>query len=172
MFAQAIQDNLNQFSKTLTNAIAFCDKANAFADAKKFEVTNLLSARLAPDQFNFIRQIQIATDVAKGAAARLSGQEPPKWDDNEATINDVKARLQKTVDYLKTMKPENFKDAETRKIIQPRTPDQYLTGKEFFYEHALPNFFFHVTTAYAILRHNGVDIGKKDYLGTIPYKKL
>jgi uncharacterized protein len=172
MFANTVQDTLAQYTKTLTNTIAFCDKAAQYADSKKFEVANLLNARLAPDQFNFIRQIQIATDVAKGAAARLSGQEPPKWEDNEATLSDVKARLQKTVDYLKTMKAENFKDAETRKIVQPRTPDQYLTGKEFFYEHAMPNFFFHITTAYAILRHNGVEVGKKDYLGTLSYKKL
>src|SRR5262245_48916376 len=99
-----VHETATQFAKMLSNLSAICDKASQFADAKKIEVGVLLNSRLAPDQFQFIRQIQIATDTAKGMVARLSGQEPPKWEDNEATMAEVKARLKKTVDYLHTFK--------------------------------------------------------------------
>ncbi len=160
-----------QFIKMLTNLNNCLDKATAYADHKKFDIDVLLNSRLAPDQFNFIRQVQIATDTAKLGTARLAGKDAPAYEDNEKTLAEVKARIQKTIDYLKTFKAEDFKGAEERHISQPRWEGKYLTGFEYAAQHALPNIYFHVTTAYSILRHNGVEVGKKDYLGEMPYKK-
>ncbi|MCP8690095.1 DUF1993 domain-containing protein [Marinobacterium sedimentorum] len=161
-----------QFSKMLQNLSAILDKAEAFAEAKKIDVTVLLNSRLAPDQFNFTRQVQIACDTAKLSVARLAGKESsaPKHEDNEATLAELQARIQSVVDYLSGFTREDLAAAETQKITQPRWDGKYLTGREFAIQHALPNIYFHITTAYAILRHNGVDVGKKDYLGSLPYK--
>lgn len=147
------------------------DKASIHATNKKFEMDVLLNARLAPDQFNFIRQVQIACDTAKLCAARLAGKEAPKHEDNEKTLLELKGRIESVIGYLKTFKPEDFNGAEDRKISQPRWEGKYLTGFEYVNHHALPNIYFHITTAYSILRHNGVDIGKKDYLGELPFKQ-
>jgi hypothetical protein len=130
----------------------------------------LLQSRLAPDQFNFIRQIQIACDTAKLGASRLTGKAAPVQEDNEKTLNDIKARIESVIKYLGEFKPEDFKSAATASITQPRWEGKTLTGEQYTIHHIIPNFYFHVTTAYAILRHNGVDIGKKDYLGAMPYK--
>lgn len=162
---------VTQFTKMLKNLNALLDKVAQFADSKKIDVEVLLNSRLAPDQFNFIRQIQIASDTAKLGAARLTAKEAPVFEDNEKTLPELKARIEKTISFLATLSPKDFEGAEDRKITQPRWEGKYLTGKEFAIEHAIPNLFFHVTTAYSILRHNGVEIGKKDYLGTMPYKK-
>jgi hypothetical protein len=159
-----------QFIKTLTNLNSMLDKAAGFADSKKFEVEVLLKSRLAPDQFNFIRQIQIACDTAKLGASRLTGKAAPVQEDNEKTLNDIKARIESVIKYLGEFKPEDFKSAATASITQPRWEGKTLTGEQYTIHHIIPNFYFHVTTAYAILRHNGVDIGKKDYLGAMPYK--
>ncbi len=158
------------FVKTLNNLNPILDKAAAYADHKKFDVEVLLNARLAPDQFHFIRQIQIACDTAKLAVSRLTGKEAPSHPDTEKTMADVKKRIQETVQYLKSVTPQDFKDAEAKKITTPRWEGKHLTGADYVTHHALPNIYFHVTTAYSILRHNGVDIGKKDYLGDLPFR--
>jgi len=162
---------VTQFTKMLKNLNALLDKAAQFADSKKIDVEVLLNSRLAPDQFNFIRQIQIASDTAKLGASRLTAKDAPVFEDTEKTLGELKTRIEKTIAFLATITPKDFEGAEERKITQPRWEGKYLNGKEFAIEHAIPNLFFHVTTAYSILRHNGVDIGKKDYLGTMPYKK-
>lgn len=147
------------------------DKADAYATTKKIAPEVLLNSRLAPDQFNFTRQVQIACDTAKFAAARLAGKEAPAHEDKEVTIAELKERIQKVISYLETFKTQDFAHAHEIKVTQPRWEGKYLTGQEYLIQHALPNIFFHVTTAYSILRHNGVEIGKKDYLGEMPYKK-
>ena len=118
-----------------------------------------------------IRQVQIACDTAKLGAARLAGKEAPTHADTEKTLPELKARINDVITYLGTFKPEDFQGAHERKISQPRWEGKYLTGTEYMIEHALPNIYFHITTTYSILRHNGVDVGKKDYLGEMPFKK-
>lgn len=141
------------------------DKAAAFAAAKKVDPSVLLNARLAPDMFPLTRQVQIASDFAKGVPARLAGQEPPKYADDEASFDQLKARIAKTIAYIKEFKPAQIDGSEERDVNitlggQPRS----FKGENYLIAHALPNFFFHITTAYAILRHNGVEIGKTDYM--------
>lgn len=160
-----------QFAKMLLNLNMILDKAAKHAEAKKFEVDILLNSRLAPDQFNLIRQVQIACDTAKLAASRLTGKDAPVHEDNEKTLSDLRARIQQTVSYLNNFTAKDFDGAEQKRITQPRWEGKYLLGFEFANQHALPNLYFHITTAYAILRHNGVDVGKKDFLGEMPYKK-
>ncbi len=160
-----------QFTKTLHNLNLILDKADSFATEKKFESEVLMNARLAPDMLNFIRQIQIACDTAKFCASRVTGKDAPSHDDSEKTLADCKKRIQSTINYLEGFSAKDFSGAETKHVTTPRWEGKYLTGSEYILHHAVPNFYFHVTTAYAILRHNGVNIGKKDYLGEIPYKK-
>ena len=160
-----------QFTKMLLNLNTILDKGAQQAEAKKFEIEILLNSRLAPDQFNLIRQVQIACDTAKLAGARLTGKEAPKHDDSEKTLSDLRTRIQQTVSFLNSLTAKDFEGAEKRQITQPRWEGKYLLGTEYVIQHALPNLYFHVTTTYAILRHNGVDCGKKDYLGEIPYRK-
>jgi hypothetical protein len=157
--------------RMLQNLSRCLDKASAFAETKKFDVEVLLQSRLAPDQFHLLRQIQVACDTAKTGVARLTGQEPPAHADDEKTLGEAKARIDKVVSYLQTFKPEHFAGAEERHITQPRWAGKYLNGKEFALMHLVPNVYFHVATAYAILRQNGVDVGKKDYLGVMPFKE-
>lgn len=159
-----------QFTKMLHNLNGILNKAALFAETKKIDMEVLLNARLAPDQFNLTRQIQISCDTAKLACSRLTGKEAPKHEDNEKTLPELKARIEDTIGYLNKFTVADFKDSETRHISQPRWEGKYLLGTEFAIQHAIPNLYFHVCTAYAILRHNGVDIGKKDYLGQMPYK--
>jgi hypothetical protein len=158
------------FIKILKNFSSILDKADAFASAKKFDASILINDRLAPDMFNLIRQVQIACDTAKLGAARLAGQTAPVNDDGEKTLSDLKDRIKQTVTYLETFAPGDFMGAEERHITQPRWEGKYLLGKDYLLQHAIPNIYFHVTAAYAILRHNGVEIGKKDYLGELPFK--
>ena len=160
-----------QFKKMLSNLSRILDKASAHAEAKKFDVAVLLNSRLAPDQFHFTRQVQIVCDTAKLGAARLAGKEAPVHEDKEATLPELKARIESVLGYLNTFSTNDFSGAEERKISQPRWEGKYLTGFEFATQHAIPNLYFHLTTAYAILRHNGVDLGKKDYLGEMPFKQ-
>lgn len=161
-----------QFNKMLGNLSAILDKASAYAEAKKFDVSVLLNSRLAPDQFNLIRQVQIACDTAKLGAARLAGKvdTAPVHPDTETTMAELQERIKSVREYLAGFSPADFADAEKRSVSQPRWEGKYLTGMEFAVQHAIPNIYFHVTTAYSILRHNGVDLGKKDYLGSMPYK--
>lgn len=148
---------------------AILEKAVAHAEARKFDPNVFVSMRLYPDMFPLNRQIQIATDAAKGAAARLSGTEPPKFEDNEVTLAELIARVTKTVDYLESFKPEQFAGDDNR-VITIKTPRITLsfTAVNFVRHWALPNFFFHITTAYALLRHGGVEVGKQDFLGPVP----
>ena len=158
------------FTKYLENVGRWLDKAEAHAAQKKFDPNTLLTARLAPDQFALARQIQIACDNAKGYCARLAGKEAPSHPDTEATIPELRERLKKTIDYLATFTPEDFAGAEERRITQPRWDGKTLRGGDYLDHYALPNIHFHLTTTYAILRHNGVDLGKRDYLGALPYE--
>lgn len=155
------------FGRMLGNLLAWLDKAEAHATARKFDSANYLGLRLAPDMLAFTRQIQIASDAAKGCMARLAGQEMPSWEDNEASVADLRARIQKTIDYVRGFEPAQIDGSEGREITIPRRSGEPLkfSGEVFLKHYALPNFFFHVTTAYALLRHAGVDLGKADYLG-------
>jgi hypothetical protein len=161
---------ITQFTKTLQNLGACLDKAAAFAEAKKIDGEVLLGSRLAPDQFHLLRQIQVACDTAKKGAAQLTGKEAPVHEDQERTLADAKARIEKVLAYLQGFSAADFTGASERQVSQPRWAGKYLSGHEFALHHMVPNFFFHVTTAYAILRHNGVELGKKDYLGAMPFK--
>ena len=159
-----------QFSKMLTNLDLILDKAAAYAEAKKFNSEVLLNARLAPDQFHLIRQVQIACDTVKLGVARLTGKTAPVHEDNETSLAELKVRIHDVLAFLSSMSPQDFEGAKERSISQPRWEGKYLTGFEYAVQHAVPNLYFHITTAYAILRHNGVDLGKKDYLGAMPFK--
>jgi hypothetical protein len=157
------------FLLTLGNLKSILEKAVAHAEARKFDPNVFVSMRLYPDMLPFNRQVQIASDAAKGAAARLSNTEPPKFEDNETTMAELIARVTKTIDYLQGFKPEQFAGADDR-VITLQTPKRTFNFKavDFVRHWALPNFFFHVTTAYALLRHGGVEVGKADYLGNVP----
>jgi uncharacterized protein len=154
------------FSNMLGNLSWILEKGAASAANRKIEPAVLLAARLAPDMLPLTRQIQIAGDLAKNAVARLAGQEPPRFEDNETTIEQLRARLARTIDFLKSVPASAFEGAETRDIKVPageRTLE--FKGLAFLQTWAIPNVFFHVTTAYNILRHNGVDLGKRDFIG-------
>ena len=155
------------FIRMLDNLLAWLDKAEAHAAARKFDSANYLGLRLAPDMLPFVRQIQIASDAAKSAMARLAGVELPKWEDNEASFADLRARVAKTIDYVKSFQPAQIDGSESRTITVPRRVGDPLQfdGETFLKHFALPNFMFHCTIAYALLRHAGVDVGKRDYLG-------
>ncbi|WP_088282068.1 DUF1993 family protein [Ideonella sp. A 288] len=146
--------------------LGWLDKAEAHAQARKFDTAVYLGQRLAPDMLPFASQIRIASDAAKGCVARLAGQEPPKFEDNEATLDDLRQRIRKTIDYVKSVPAEAIDGSEERDITIPmRTREAYRFKGEYFLKHwALPNFFFHCTMAYALLRHNGVELGKPDFL--------
>ena len=160
------QASVPVFIRALTNLSAILKKGEAYAQAKKIEPTVLVNARLFPDMFALVRQVQIASDTAKGCAARLAGQEPPSFADTEQTFAELHARLDKTVAFLKTLKPAQIDGSEERAIeLKMRDRTVHTKGREYLLERALPNLFFHVTTAYDILRHNGVEVGKRDYLG-------
>jgi uncharacterized protein len=162
---------ITQFSKMLLNMSAFLDKGAQHAATKKCEVEVLLRAHLAPDQFNLTKQVQVACDTAKLAAARLAGKEAPSHPDTEKTLPELKTRIESVLGYLATFTEKDFAGAEARRITTPRWEGKSLSGAEYAIQHAMPNFYFHLTTAYDILRHNGVDVGKKDFLGALPYQK-
>ena len=161
-----------QLSRMLTNLNNWLDKASEFATAKKFDPNNLLTARLAPDQFALARQVQAACDAAKFAAARLGNKEAPAHPDTETTIPELKARIQVVLDYLGSFTEADFADAKDCTVKLPFAPGMGMTGCDYLTELALPNFYFHITTAYAILRHNGVELGKRDFLGGINIKPV
>lgn len=159
-----------RFIKGLQNLNHVLDKAAAHADAKKFDSSVYLQSRLAPDMFPFTKQIQIACDTAKLAASRLTGKEAPAHADDEKTLAELRTRIDQVINYLKTFSERDFAGADEKKITTPRWDGKWLNGKDFVLHHAIPNFYFHTSIAYAILRHNGVDIGKKDYLGALPFQ--
>ena len=148
------------------------DKAEAHAEAKKIDPTVLLNARLFPDMFPLTRQVQIACDQAKNGAARLAGLEPPKHEDNEKTFAELKARIAKALAYVKTLDAKAIDAAADRQVTFPLGPNNkgHMKGADFLNHFVLPNFYFHLTATYAILRHCGVEIGKRDFLGAIPLK--
>jgi uncharacterized protein len=154
------------FRKYLTCLSAILDKAAAYAQERKIDPAALLDARLYPDMFTLTRQVQLASDFAKGAAARLAGEAPPKFDDVEVGFDQLKERIARTIAFLDSFGPARIDGSEER-AIEIKSPNRTLrfSGLQFLTEFCLPNFFFHVTTAYAILRHNGLPIGKDDFLG-------
>ena len=154
------------FRRMLTNLSGFLDKAEAHASAKKIDPSVFLESRLAPEMFPLKRQVQIAADMAKNCVARLAGLEPPKYEDNEASFADLKARIAKTIAYLDGIKAAQIDGSETREIAltiaqKPAT----LSGQAFLHNYSFAHFYFHVATAYNILRHNGIEIGKRDFVG-------
>ena len=154
------------FVRILSNMLVWLDKAQAHADAKKFSSANYLGLRLAPDMLPFTNQIQIASDSVKGCVSRLAGVEAPKWEDTEASLDDLRARIRKTIDYAQSISAAQIDGSEGREIVIPRRVGEPLrfTGEEFLRHFALPNFYFHASTTYALLRHAGVDVGKADFL--------
>jgi uncharacterized protein len=157
--------NLNALSEVL-------GKAEAFAAAKKIDPEVLLHSRLAPDMFDLTRQVQVATDGARRGSARLAGVEPPSYQDNETTIAQLRERIAKTVAFLKTLDRRQIDASAEREITFPLGADKkgHMKGDDYLNHFMLPNFYFHCTAAYAILRHSGIDIGKRDFLGEIPLK--
>lgn len=154
------------FCGMLSNLDKIFTKAQSDAEARKIDPQVFVNARLAPDMLPLVRQVQIMTDQAKGGASRLAGVEPPKWADEEKNFADLHARIAKTIAHLKTFSAAQFEGAETR-TVELKFPNRTFTfsGKDYFLGFLIPNFYFHYTTAYAILRHNGVPIGKNDFLG-------
>ncbi len=158
------------FLRTLTNLLGILDKAAAHAANKKFDSANYLTMRLAPDMLPFTKQIQISSDHAKRAASRLAGIEAPVFEDNEKTLDELKARTKKTIDFLKTITAAQVDGNENKPVTVPAGGGKRVwpSGKDYLFVNAMPNFYFHVTVAYAILRHAGVDIGKADFIGAQP----
>lgn len=153
-------------TRALNNLIGILDKVAAHAEARKIDPAVLINSRLFPDMFPLSRQVQIATDMVKGGAARLAGQTPPSYEDNEASIPDLVARVRKTLDYLASFTPAQIDGSEDRPItLKMRQGELNFRGEDYLLGYVLPNMYFHVTTAYAIARHNGVELGKADFLG-------
>jgi hypothetical protein len=156
-----------QMKKMLGQLDKWLETASAFAATKSFDPNLFLGFRLAPDQFAFARQVQTACDSAKLAASRLSGKDAPSHPDTEQTIDELRARVRAVTAYLDGFSAKDFQAAATRTVTQPRWEGKVMTGADYFVEHAVPNFFFHLNHSFAILRHNGVSIGKRDYLGAL-----
>lgn len=156
------------FKQMLHSLGAVLKKAELHATERKIEPQALLQARLFPDMFPLTTQVQIAADFAKGITARLAGSDVPSYEDKEQSFPELQARIAKTLGFIEGFKPEQIDGSENREIVlRPGTPrEQKLTGQAYLLHYGMPQLFFHVTTAYAILRHNGIDIGKRDYMGT------
>jgi hypothetical protein len=164
MFHQAIQ----QFARTLRNLDGILAKAEAYAKSRNFDVNNLLTARLAPDMFPFVRQVRIACDHAKSAAQALSGKELPKHEDNEATFEDLHGRIAKCLGVIEGLGAADFEATKPDTIVKlPNRPGKGMRAGEYLWRRQIPNFYFHVATAYALLRAGGVDVGKADFLGPL-----
>lgn len=162
------QASVPVFIHTLQQLHAILEKAEAYAAAKKIDPAVLVNARLAPDMFPLSRQIQIACDFGKGTPARLAGKDSPSWPDNEATLADLKARITKTIDFAKSFKTADIDGSEDRDIKLKWGPDTLtFKGQPYLLHFSLPNFFFHCGMTYAILRHNGLDLGKSDFIGSV-----
>jgi hypothetical protein len=156
-----------EMKKCLSNLDRWIEKGIEHAKKKSFDPSVLVNARLAADMYPLVRQVQSSCDTAKFCAARLTGKEPPKHPDTETTIEELRARIRTVVSYLDTYKAADFDGADTRRVDLPFMEGKSMHGADYLIEMAQPNFFFHLTTAYAILRHNGVDVGKMDYIGEI-----
>ena len=158
---------VSQCTQNVKNLESCLDKAEQHASAKKFDVNLLVASRLAPDMRPFSYQIQSACDYVKGAAAWLSGQTPPKHDDNETTFEELRARIRKSVAFAQSVKEDQYAGAGERKVSLFWAPGKIMSGKDYLLQMVMPNTFFHIAMAYAILRSNGVDVGKMDFLGPI-----
>ena len=168
MLISMYQASISSLIHGLQRLDAILAKAAAYAEAKKIDPAVLVNSRLYPDMFALARQVQIACDTAKGCGARLSGQEPPKHEDTETTFPELSARVQKTIAYLQTFKPEQIDGSEEKTVVlKMRDTTVTFPGQQYLLRFVLPNFYFHLMIAYGILRHNGVEVGKKDYLGKI-----
>jgi len=159
--------SVTTFTRALTNLIHVLEKGAAHAEAKKIEPSVLIQSRLYPDMFPLVKQVQIASDVAKIGISRLAQVEPPKYEDNEATFADLIERLRKTVKYLETLKPAQFDDGSRMVTFPTQGDSKTWPASRYLYTRVIPNVFFHCTTGYNILRHNGVEIGKGDFLGPL-----
>lgn len=160
----------NEMKKQLGQLEKWLDAATTFAKAKSFEPNLFLQFRLAPDQFPLVRQIQSTCDSAKLGASRVSGKDAPSHPDTEQTIDELRTRIRAVISYLDGYKATDFASAATRTVSLPRWEGKSMTVPDYFVEHVVPNFYFHLAHSYAILRHNGVDIGKRDYLGALTMK--
>lgn len=158
---------LQQFKKTLTNLDALISKAAAYADSKKFDTAVLMQARLAPDMFPFARQVQSTCDNAKAVFARLAGKEAPSFPDVETTFPQLQERIKKTIAFLDTFENGDLADVAEKRISSTRWNGKTMSGADYMVQYGIPNFYFHAATAYLILRHNGVDVGKLDFLGQL-----
>lgn len=163
-------DIFSQMKKQLQQMSHWLTTAQTHAESKKFDPNVYLTLRLAPDQFAFVRQVQIACDTCKLAASRVTGKDAPSHPDTEATLEELRNRIASVVTYLDGFSAKDFEGSATRVISNPRWEGKVMSGHDYFLEHALPNFYFHLTHVYAILRHNGVDVGKRDYLGALSLK--
>jgi hypothetical protein len=167
------QASIPVFETAINALAAILEKAEAYATAKKIDPSVLLQSRLAPDMYPLARQVQIVTDQAKNGSARLAGVEPPSYEDKETTLAELKARLAKTVAYIKTLDARAMDGSADREITFPLGPTNkgHMKGSDYLNQFVLPNFYFHLTAAYAILRHCGLEIGKRDFMGAIPIRR-
>jgi len=160
-------ETISQMKKMLGQLDKWLETAGEYAKTKSFDPNVLVTSRLSPDQFALARQVQTACDTAKLGSSRLTGKEAPSHPDTEQTLDELRARVRSVIAYLGDFTAKDFEGAAARSITQPRWEGKTMTGADYFREHVVPNFYFHVTHTYAILRHNGVSIGKRDYLGTL-----
>jgi hypothetical protein len=160
-------DMFRQMKKQLAQIDKWFDAAVAHAEAKKFDPNVLVTSRLAPDQFAFARQVQITCDTAKLGAWRVTGKDAPSHADTEATIDELRARIHSVIGYLDGLTEADFENIAARTVTQPRWEGKIMSAHDYFIEHVVPNFYFHLAHVYALLRHNGVSVGKRDYLGTL-----
>lgn len=162
----AVESNL----RVLNNLSHLLNVATTHCAEHKIDESVLLNYRLFPDMFPLVRQVQLVSDMTKSCAARLSGKEPPRFEDKESSFAQLQTRIADTIAYLKTIKENDFSDSADREIRLPWRPDEPMSGEFFLLQHAIPNIYFHITTAYNILRHNGVAVGKADYMGRVTQK--
>lgn len=160
---------IRQFARSLKNLDTILDKATKYAEARKFDVNNFLGARIFPDMLPFVAQVRIACDSAKAGAANLAGKEAPKHEDNETTVAQLRERIARCLAYLETFSAEDFAQTAGRQIKLPNRPGKALSADEYLFGRQIPNFYFHVVTAYDLLRAGGVEIGKGDYLGALNF---
>ncbi|MBA2540966.1 MAG: DUF1993 domain-containing protein [Deltaproteobacteria bacterium] len=160
-------ETFGQFKKQLAQLRTWLDLAKKHGEAKKFDPNLFLGFRLAPDQFAFARQVQLTCDTAKNAAKFLTGKDVPAQPDTEQTLDELATRVSSVIAILDGLSAKDFEGAATRTVSQPRWEGKWMPGADYFLQHALPNFYFHVSHCYALLRHNGVNLGKKDYLGAV-----
>jgi hypothetical protein len=153
------------FVRMLNNQLAWLDKAQAHAEARQFDVNNFMGLRLAPDMLPFSKQVQISSDMVKGCMARLAGQEVPSWPDHETTVEELRARIRKTIDFVQGFSAAQIDGSDDREVVLPmRTGERRMRGEEYLNAYVLPNVYFHLTTAYALMRQAGVPLGKRDFL--------